>query len=76
MAAEIRSTVMLAHHNAPLSLSDHLGPMNKQNFPDSKISKLYQCARTKTACILNYAIAPYLQSDLIAEMKQQTFFEC
>jgi len=54
-AAEVRNTVMLAHHNAALCLADHIGPMQCKNFPDSEIVKNYHCARTKTACILNHA---------------------
>ena len=55
-AAEVRNTMMIAYHNAALCLADHIGPMQRKNFPDSKIAKKYHCARTKTACILNYAI--------------------
>ena len=35
-AAEVRNTVMLAHHNAALCLADHIGPMQCKNFPDSE----------------------------------------
>ena len=35
-AAEVRNTVMLAHHNAALCLADHIGPMQCTNFPDSR----------------------------------------
>ena len=59
-AAEVRNTVMFAHHNASLCLADHIGPMQCKNFPDSEIVKNYHCTQTKTACILSYAIAPRL----------------
>ena len=68
-AAEVRNTVMLAHHNAALCLADHIGPMQCKNFPDSEIAKNYHCARTKTACILNYALAPHLIDELVTAMK-------
>jgi len=47
--------------------------MQRKNFPDSKIAKSYHCACTKTACILNYAIAPMLRDDLITQMKKEPF---
>lgn len=46
-AAEVRNTVMIAHHNAALCLADHIGPMQRKNFPDSEVAKNYHCARTK-----------------------------
>ena len=48
-AAGVRNTVMLAHHNAALCLADHIGPMQRKNFPDSEVVKYYHCAQTKTA---------------------------
>ena len=72
-AAEVRNTVMLAHHNAALCLADHIGPTQCKNFPDSEIVKSYHCARTKTACILHYALAPRLIDELVTAMKQQPY---
>ena len=70
-AAEVRNTLMLAHHNAALCLADHIGPMQRKNYPDSETAKNYHCARTKTACILNYALAPQLRAKLEAATKQE-----
>ena len=72
-AAEVRNTVMIAHHNAALCMSDHIGPMQRKNFPDSQIASGYHCARTKTACILNYALAPYLKNELVVAMKTEPY---
>ena len=72
-AAEVRNTVMIAHHNAALCLADHIGPMQRKNFPDSEVAKNYHCARTKTACILNYALALHLRDELVAAMKQEPY---
>ena len=72
-AAEVRNTVMLAHHNTALCLADHIGPMQRKNFPESEIANNYHCARTKTACILNYAVAPQLRDELVAAMKQEPY---
>ena len=33
----------LAEHNLPFATADHLGPLFKAIFPDSKIAKAYSC---------------------------------
>ena len=50
--AEVKVSTVLAHHNVPIALADHLSPLFKNIFPDSEIAKAYSCARTKTTCIL------------------------
>jgi len=52
---------------------DHLSPLLRDVFPDSKIAKGFSCARTKTTCIMNMALRPYLESVLIDQMKSQPF---
>ena len=47
--------------------------MQCKNFPDSEIAKHYHCACTKTACILNYALAPHLKDDLVSAMRTEPF---
>ena len=42
-------------------------------FPDSEIAKKYGCAATKTAAIINYAIAPSLHSPLVEHLQQNPF---
>ncbi|XP_064420517.1 agouti signaling protein 1 isoform X2 [Latimeria chalumnae] len=76
ITAEVKNAIMMAHHNTALCLADHLTPMIHSNFPDSDIAKLYKCGRTKTACILNYAVAPYLSQELVKQMKSQPFSPC
>ena len=58
----------LAEHNLVIAAVDHLSALVKEYFPDSKITKSYLCAKTKTFCILNRAIYPELQQSLIDEM--------
>ena len=72
-AAEVQFAVMLAEHNAPLSMADHIGPMVKKNFSKSEVAQGYQSARTKTSCILNGAVAPDLKQKLVEAMKQQPY---
>ena len=52
---------------------DHLSPLLREVFPDSKIAKGFSSARTKTTCIINKALRPFLESVLIAQMKSQPF---
>lgn len=47
--------------------------MLKDIFPDSEIAKAYSCARTKTTCILNGALAESLQQSLVDQMKKEPF---
>ena len=64
---------MLAHHNIPIAVSDHMKPLFKDIFPDSQIAKAYSCAHTKTTCILNGALAKHFQSSLVEYMKAEPF---
>ena len=37
--AEVKVCTVLAHHNIPIAVSDHLSPLFKDIFPDSQIAK-------------------------------------
>ena len=56
--AEVKVVNALVHHNIPLAFSDHLSPLLRDIFHDSKIAKSYAAASTKTACIINGSLAP------------------
>ena len=71
--AEVKMTGFIAEHNIPLAVADHLGPLFKDIFPDSKIAKNYACGKTKSTCILNRAIKPDLQSSLLEHIKNNYF---
>ena len=66
--AEVKLSTVLAHHNIPIAVSDHLSSLFKDIFPDSEIAKAYSCAQTKTTCILNGALAPRFRSSLVEHM--------
>lgn len=70
--AEVKMSVLLAQHNVPMSLADHLSPLIRDVF-DGEVAKGYACARTKTTCILNGAIAPEFKAELIAIMQQAPY---
>ena len=71
--AEVKVVGFLAGHNLPFATADHLGPLFKSTFPDSKLAKDYSCCKTKASCILNRDIAPDLQSILIEQMKTSCY---
>ena len=63
--AEILFTGFILEHNVPFECSSHAGPLFRKMFPDSKIAATYGCEATKTACIINHAIAPSLHSYIL-----------
>ena len=71
--AEVKVTGFLAEHNLPFATADHLGPLFKSIFPDSKIAKGYSCGKMKASCILNRAIVPNLQNNLVEQMRNSCF---
>ena len=64
--------VLLAQHNIPLSLADHLSPLLRNVF-DGQVASGYACAKTKTSCILNRAIAPEFKAELVTIMQQAPY---
>ena len=56
--AEVMITNFLVQHNLPIATADHLSPLFKEIFPDSKIAAAYASGRTKTSAILNVARVP------------------
>ncbi|CAB4025763.1 methyltransferase 15 [Paramuricea clavata] len=71
--AEVLAAKFIVEHNLPISVSDHLGPLFRQMFPDSTIAKNYASAHTKTNCRINDAIAPPMQQELVSQMKNGPF---
>jgi hypothetical protein len=61
---------MLVQKNLPLAVADELTPLFRDIFPDSEIAKGYASRQTKTACIINGAVAPFFLQKLIESMKQ------
>ena len=71
--AELKMAVLTAGCNIPLAFHDHLSPMVRKVFPDSKIAVQYHSASTKATCMLNLAVAPALLKNLVQCMKAQPF---
>jgi len=71
--AEVKMATMLAMNNVPIALSDELTPLFRDIPPDSEIAKQFSSRHTKTACIINGAIAPHYQQQLVECMKKDPF---
>lgn len=70
MRAEVKVATMLVQNNVSLALADELTLLFRDIFCDSEIARRYASRQTKTACIINGAVAPYYQQQLIANMKE------
>ncbi|CAB3996138.1 Hypothetical predicted protein [Paramuricea clavata] len=73
MRAEVKVATMLVQHNIPLAVADELTPLFQDIFSDSEIAKNYSSRRTKTACIINGAVAPFFQQSLVEHVKNNPF---
>ena len=71
--AEVLFTSYILEHNLPFEAAAHAGPLFRRMLPESEIAKKYGCAATKTAAIVNYAIAPSLHSPLMEYLQQNPF---
>jgi hAT family C-terminal dimerisation region len=71
--AEVLMTNFIVENNLPIAVSDKCGPLFKSMFPDSDIAKNYQCAKTKTFCILNGALAPSFHAALVNVMQNNPY---
>lgn len=71
--AEVLFTGYILEHNLPFESAAHAGPLFRKMFPDSDIARKYGCASTKTAAIINYAMAPFLHDSLVEYLQQNPF---
>ena len=71
--AEVKITETLVQHNVPLAVADHLGPLLKECFKDSRTAQEYRCARTKMSSIVNEALAPHFMRELVDQMREQPY---
>ena len=65
-----------AEHNRPITIADHTEHLLKDIVTNPDIIKYYSCERIKTTSILNRAIKPDLQKNLIDQMKESCFSIC
>ena len=67
--AEVMVTNFLVQHNLPLATADHMGPLFKAIFPDSKIASSYAPGQTKTPAMINVSIGPDCHKYLVDHCK-------
>ncbi|XDV25465.1 hypothetical protein PO909_029381 [Leuciscus waleckii] len=63
----------MVQHNVPFAVADHFSPLLKECFKDSTTAQDFKCASTKTACIINGAVAPYFRNELVMKMRENPF---
>lgn len=71
--AEIKVTEFFVEHNIPFSVADHMTPLMKKCFPDSKIAQKFVLGRTKATNIVKNVIAKTQKEDLIEKLKTHQF---
>lgn len=63
--AEVKVTATMVKHNIPLAFAEHLSPLFREIFCDSEIARSYHSGKTKSTCILNGALKPHYQDELV-----------
>uniref|UniRef100_A0A2S2NTP9 Zinc finger protein n=1 Tax=Schizaphis graminum TaxID=13262 RepID=A0A2S2NTP9_SCHGA len=71
--AEIQLAAFFAEHNVAFNVADHLIPLLKDIFCDSKIAKDLEMHRKKLTNIIKNVIAPMETSEVIKIIKNQPF---
>lgn len=71
--AEIKLAALFAHHNLAFQVVEHLVPVLKECFPDSKIAKDIKLGRTKATNIVKNVIGKK-EIDNLASILQKTHF--
>lgn len=71
--AEVIVSNFLVQHNLPLATSDHLGPLFRNAFPDSKIASAYSSARTKTTAIVNETFGSHCHEFIVKHCQNHPF---
>ena len=66
---ELLHVNLIAQHNLPFSLADHLSKIYPVVFPDSKIAKSFSCVERK----LNGAMLLELKPDVVSRMKAEPY---
>ncbi|CAH2006701.1 unnamed protein product [Acanthoscelides obtectus] len=71
--AEIKIAALISEHNLPIKLCDHLIPLLKDIFLDSKIAQGMQMGRTKATGVIKHVLAKSHFEELIEELKAKKF---
>lgn len=71
--SEVYFTKFVAEHNLSFRTAEHFSKLVKVMFPDSKVASAFSCSRTKTAAIVNNALAPKLNEAVFAACRSSPF---
>ncbi|XP_050311331.1 E3 SUMO-protein ligase KIAA1586-like [Anthonomus grandis grandis] len=71
--AEIKVAAFISEHNLSMKLSDHLVPLMKNMFPDSRIAKDMQMGRTKCTGIIKNVLGKCCFEELVEELRYKRF---
>jgi hypothetical protein len=71
--AEIKLSVFFAEHNVATHVVDHLIPLLKDSFPDSKICKKMQLGRTKCSHIIKNVLGKSETENLVVYLRKNKF---
>nr|XP_043872485.1 uncharacterized protein LOC122761339 isoform X2 [Solea senegalensis] len=72
-ASEVKVAVAMVQHNVPFAVADHISLLYKECFKDSPTAPNVKSASTKTACIINKAVAPRIRNGLVTKMRKNPF---
>ncbi len=68
--AETLWTTFVAKHNLAFETSNHATKLFHRMFPDSAIAKKFACGHSKTAAIINEALAPHYVSKALHDLSK------
>ena len=71
--AELCFARFVVEHNLPFAAADHFNSLVPVMFPDSKIAAKFACARTKTAALITYVLAPAANEPVLTILLTQPF---
>lgn len=71
--AEIKLCALIAEHNLPVRIMDHLTPLLKSIFPDSSIAKAISVGRTKAAGTILNVLKEESFSKILDDLRRYPF---
>lgn len=72
-SAEIRLSIFFAEHNVATHIIDHLTPLLKDIFPDSKVCQDIQLGRTKCTEMIKNVVGKYEINLLVEDLRDTSF---
>ncbi|CAG9790388.1 unnamed protein product [Diatraea saccharalis] len=67
--AELNMCALLAEHNLPFRIMDHMSEIINKCFSDPEVAKAYSCKRTKAAVLTYNVLKPELEKEMHADLR-------